>query len=158
MPIGDSLIYLQPVYLQSTSSSFPEFRRIVVASPRSVVWGRTLGEAVGLLVKADADSTAPAPEASPEPGASPAPSPGPGGGPTPTPGSTPDPGAPLPTDVGGLITYANRHFAAAQNALRAGDFARYGEEIDRVQSALTRLDELAPGLIPSPASSASPAP
>jgi len=32
VPVGDSLIYLQPVYLQSTSSKFPEFQRIVVAS------------------------------------------------------------------------------------------------------------------------------
>ena len=158
VPLGDSLIYLQPVYLQSTSSSFPEFRRIVVASPRSVVWGRTLGEAVGLLVKADADSTAPVPGASPGPGSSPEPSAGPGASPTPTPALTPDPGAPLPPDVAGLINYANEHFAAAQEALRAGDFARYGEEIARVQAALTRLDELAPGLIPSPGTSASPVP
>jgi len=160
VPLGDSLIYLQPVYLQSTSSSFPEFRRIVVASPRSVVWGRTLGEAVGLLVIADAASTAPTPTPSSGPGSSPTPTPssGPGSSPTPTPSSTPDAGAPLPSDVAGLITYANVHFAAAQDALRAGDFARYGEEIARVQAALTRLDELAPGLIPSPGTSASPSP
>ena len=43
VPVGDSLIYLQPVYLQSTSSAFPEFQRIVVASPTTVVWGRTAG-------------------------------------------------------------------------------------------------------------------
>ena len=40
VPVGDSLIYLQPVYLQSTSSAFPEFQRIVVASPTTIVWGR----------------------------------------------------------------------------------------------------------------------
>ena len=40
VPVGDSLIYLQPVYLQSTGSAFPEFQRIIVASPREVVWAR----------------------------------------------------------------------------------------------------------------------
>ena len=38
VPLDDTLIYLQPVYLQSTGSAFPEFTRIVVASPRQVVW------------------------------------------------------------------------------------------------------------------------
>ncbi len=52
VPVGDSLIYLQPVYLQSTSSAFPEFQRIVVASPSTVVWGRTLSEALTLLLTA----------------------------------------------------------------------------------------------------------
>jgi hypothetical protein len=43
-----------------------------------------------------------------------------------------------------LIDYANEHFELAQQALRDGDFARYGEEIALVEAALQRLDELAP--------------
>ena len=43
VPLDDTLIYLQPVYLQSTGSAFPEFKRIVVASPRQVVWADSLG-------------------------------------------------------------------------------------------------------------------
>jgi hypothetical protein len=58
-----------------------------------------------------------------------------------------------------LIDYANRHFELAQAALRDGDFARYGEEIARVEAALQRLNDLAPGLgLGSPVPSASPAP
>ena len=155
VPLGDSLIYLQPVYLQSTSSSFPEFRRIVVASTRNVVWGTTLGEAIGLLVAADARGTTPTPTPTP-----PTSTPEPGSSPGPT--ATSDPGAPPPADVAGLIAYANVHFAAAQDALRAGDFARYGDEIAHVKLALQRLDALTPGLVPSPGTSpgtsASPAP
>jgi uncharacterized membrane protein (UPF0182 family) len=135
VPIGDTLIYLQPVYLQSTSSSFPEFQRIVVASPTSVVWGRTLGEALNLLLEAGGG---PAPTPTPTPGGTP----GPGATPAPT------PGAGIPSDVSGLIAYANTHFEAAQTALRAGDFAAYGREIELVRQALARLDALAG---PSPA-------
>ncbi len=157
VPVGDSLLYLQPVYLQSTGSAFPEFRRIVVASPREVVWSESLGDALRKLLVAEAggDAEAPAP--------SPTPTPGPGGSPAPT--ATPAPGGPLPSDVAGLIEYANTHFDLAQEALRAGDFARYGAEMERVAAALRRLDELAPSLAgssappaASPAPSASPAP
>ena len=148
VPLGDSLIYLQPVYLQSTSSSFPEFRRIVVASPHSVVWAPTLGDAVGLLVAADARGGEPTPSGTPTP------TPEPGSSPTPAPSI--DPGAPLPSDLAGLIDYANVHFGLAQAALRDGDFARYGAEIALVDAALRRLDELAPGLVPSPGTSPAP--
>jgi uncharacterized membrane protein (UPF0182 family) len=144
VPITDSILYLQPVYLQSTGSAFPEFRRIVVASPREVVWGETLSSALGQLLEAEGG---PAPSPGPTPTPTPAPTPTPSTGPTPTPG--PDG---LPTDVAGLIAFANEHFELAQAALRDGDFARYGDEISLVQAALRRLDELAPGLsVPSPA-------
>jgi hypothetical protein len=152
VPLGQSLIYLQPVYLQSTAVSFPEFQRIVVASTRNVVWAPTLGGAIELLLRAEGNSSGPIPPPSPGPG----PSPSPGASPTPTPSSGPV--EPLPADVAGLIAYANLHFDQAQAALRAGDFARYGEEIARVQAALDRLDQLAPGLGLAPGASPSPAP
>ena len=148
LPLGDSLIYLQPVYLQSTGSAFPEFRRIVVASPRQVVWSETLGDALRLLLAAEG-------------GSAPSPSPSPGATPTPGPSSTPrpTPGVGLPTDVAGLVDYANTHFELAQAALRGGDFARYGTEIALVEAALQQLQILAPGLAsPVPGASASPAP
>ena len=151
VPVKDSLIYLQPVYLQSQQSAFPEFQRIIVASPREVVWGKTLAEALDLLLQAE-DSGGPVP--SEPPTATPTPTPAPGQ----TPGPTPS-GDTLPSDVPGLIDYAYRHFQLGQTALRDGDFARYGEEQAKVDAALQRLRELAPELsLGSPAPSASPAP
>jgi uncharacterized membrane protein (UPF0182 family) len=145
VPVGDSVIYLQPFYLQSTGTALPEFQRIVVASPREVVWARTLGEGLRLLLEAEAEGAG-AP--SPSPGASPTPEPSP----TATPRPTVGPGGPGPTppsgDVQALIDYANLHFELAQQALRDGDFATYAAEIELVGEALRQLDEL----------SASPAP
>jgi uncharacterized membrane protein (UPF0182 family) len=139
VPVGDSLLYLQPIYLQSTASSFPEFQRIIVASATEVVWAPTLGESLRLLLEAQGG---PSPTPTPSPGPTPTPSPGP----TPTAGPSPTPGpSGLPTDVNGLIDYANTHFELAQQALRDGDFARYGEEIALVEAALQRLDELTGG-------------
>ena len=41
--------------------------------------------------------------------------------------------------------YANEHFELAQQALRDGDFARYGDEMELVEQALRRLGELTGG-------------
>ncbi len=141
IPVGESLLYLQPVYLQSTSAAFPEFQKIVVASPTTIVWADTLGEALNeLLVKQDGGTP---PGSTPEPTATP--SPGATAGPTATPG----PVGPLPADVGALVDYANTHFELAQAALRAGDFATYGTEMDLVETALVRLGELTGTPVPS---------
>ena len=89
VPLDDSLIYLQPVYLQSTGSAFPEFKRIVVASPRQVVWADSLGDALRLLLAAEAGARrvrrrrADTERRRPDPGDA---------SPTPTPGGSPDAG------------------------------------------------------------------
>jgi uncharacterized membrane protein (UPF0182 family) len=151
VPVGESLLYLQPIYLQSTGSAFPEFRRIVVASPRQVVWGTNLAEALRLLLISEGQDGG-------EPSPGPSPTPGPGQSPGPTQSPPPDPADPLPDDVAGLIEYAFRHNQLAQEALRAGDFARYGVEQARVEAALARLNELAPGLLTPPPEAPTPAP
>jgi uncharacterized membrane protein (UPF0182 family) len=156
LPLDNALIYLQPVYLQSTGSAFPAFTRIVIASPRQVVWASTLSDALQQLLAAEAGNPQPPPNPSPGPGPSPGPSPGASAspGPGPTPGATPSAG--LPNDVAGLIAYANQHFELAQTALREGDFARYGAEIALVQAALQKLQQLEPGIaspLPVPAAS-----
>ena len=134
VPVGDSILYLQPVYLQSTASAFPEFQRIIVASASNVVWSPTLGESLRLLLAAQGG-----PGGGPGASAPPSPTPAPSAGPSPSPG-----GGGLPSDVPGLIDYANTHFEQAQAALRAGDFGRYGTEMALVQQALERLQQLVP--------------
>jgi uncharacterized membrane protein (UPF0182 family) len=155
LPVGDSLIYLQPVYLQSKSAKFPAFDRIVVASSSHVVWGSTLSEALSRFLAEEAAG----PGGGPTPSPSPTPSPGPGGSPAPSagPGGSPGPVATPPTgDVRALIDYANAHFEAAQAALRNGEFARYGTEIELVRQALERLQALTGASAPLPSASAAP--
>jgi uncharacterized membrane protein (UPF0182 family) len=138
VPVQDSIIYLEPIYLQSTGSAIPEFTKIVVASPTKVVWGDTLEEALTLLL---AGGPAPSPTPSPSPGTSP------------PPGATPTPGpnvTPQPADVQALVQYANAHFELAQAALRQGDFATYGTEMAEVEKTLAQLEILVGGS-PSPA-------
>ncbi|MEA2629926.1 MAG: uncharacterized protein QOE66_145, partial [Chloroflexota bacterium] len=144
IPLQDSIIYLQPIYLQSTNSKFPQLEKVVLASSTVVVWGDTLQQSINLLLAGGfggSPGTSPGPTPTPVPGASP----------TPIPSATPVPG--LPSDVTGLVAYANTHFELAQAALRAGDFATYGREIGLVQQALRNLELLTGG---SPAPSAAP--
>jgi uncharacterized membrane protein (UPF0182 family) len=149
IPVQDSIIYLEPIYLQSTgsSNSIPEFTKIVVASPTTVAWGNSLSEALTALLAGGtgADKTN-----------GPTPTPGP----NPSPGATPGPqpsGGPLPADVAALVEYANQHYDAAQAALRAGDFATYGTEIAKVEQALRQLSVKTGTPAPS-AAPATPAP
>ncbi len=144
VPVQNSIIYLEPIYLQSTGSAIPEFTKVVLASPTKVVWADSLKEALTALLAGTGGTT---PEPSPSPGGSP--------GPTATPRPTSGPG--LPADVTGLVQYANDHYEAAQRALRDGDFATYGVEIQKVQDALRQLSILtatpAPSIAPVPSPS-----
>jgi uncharacterized membrane protein (UPF0182 family) len=133
VPVGGSFVYLSPIYLQSTSSAFPQFTKIVVATPSKVVWADTLDEALRRAVGEGPDIVIPNP--TPGPGRTPAP--------VATPGPVRTPGADgLPTDVNGLIRYANVHFEQAQQAMGRGDFEEYGREMALVQQALDRLAQL----------------
>lgn len=144
VPVGDALIYLQPVYLQSTAAAFPEFRKIVVASPTTVAWGDSLREALTALLGAQGGA---GPGQTPTPG--PTATPGPDATPTPRPTLPPD--GDLPTDVEGLISYAIEHYDLAQAALRSGDLGTYQVELEKVGRALQRLDEIAaPGASQQP--------
>jgi hypothetical protein len=161
VPVGESMVYLEPIYLQSTASAFPQFTKIVVATSTTVEWADTLREALEKVVASE-------PVPSPSPGR-PSPSPAPGATPTPRPTASPG-GSPVPGDVAGLVAYANLHFELAQAALRQGDFATYGDEMELVEAALAELSRLtgaspAPTVVPAtpfpaptPAPSASPVP
>jgi len=133
VPVADSLIYLQPVYLQATSAKFPAFQKIIVASPTKVVWGDTLRQALNSLLAAQGGGPGPSPSPTPTPG--PSATPGPPG--SPGPGPTPPAG-----DVAALVEYANHHFELAQAALRNEDLATYGAELELVKQALAQLQVL----------------
>ena len=125
VPVGGSFVYLQPIYLQSTSSAFPQFTKIVVATPSKVVWANTLADALQKAVGPGGAASTPGPTATPGPDASPS-------------------LEGVPSDINGLIAYANVHFDLAQQAMGSGDYVTYGEEMALVQLALDQLARLVP--------------
>ncbi|MGH2542929.1 MAG: hypothetical protein ACRDIB_09035, partial [Ardenticatenaceae bacterium] len=54
----------------------------------------------------------------------------------------PPPPVSVDATVEELVISANRHFAAAEEAQRAGDWATYGRELEALQRDLQRMLEL----------------
>jgi uncharacterized membrane protein (UPF0182 family) len=112
IPIEESLIYVQPIYLRAEGGTIPELKRVVVAHENRVAMGETLEEGLNLLFGSGAPSR-PAITAS-EAGSAPA------------------------ADVG-LLSQAQQHYDRAIAAQRAGDWSAYGREIDQLGSVLKQL-------------------
>ncbi|MDQ3555660.1 MAG: UPF0182 family protein, partial [Gemmatimonadota bacterium] len=66
IPLDESLIYVQPIYLRAQGGRIPELKRVVAAYQNQVVWGETLEEALQQLFVSGA-AAAPALEAGVEP-------------------------------------------------------------------------------------------
>jgi hypothetical protein len=62
--------------------------------------------------------------------------------PGPTDQAVPQAAPQLSADIAAIVASANDHFTRAQDALRTGDWARYGEEQRALEADLRRLGEL----------------
>ena len=50
IPIGESLLYAEPIYLQAASLAFPELKRVILATNDDVVMEETLDDAVRAIL------------------------------------------------------------------------------------------------------------
>ncbi|MEM4547071.1 MAG: UPF0182 family protein, partial [Nitrososphaerota archaeon] len=50
LPIGSSLVYVEPVYLQAEQTPLPEIKRVIVSAGKRVVMGENLWEALSELL------------------------------------------------------------------------------------------------------------
>jgi uncharacterized membrane protein (UPF0182 family) len=120
IPIEESLLYVQPLYLQAEGGRIPELKRVVVAYQNRVVMQETLEAALADLFGGAPGRRAPAPSIAAGPS---------------------NAGAPAAVDPR-LITSieeARRRYEAALQAQRELDWARYGEEMRRLGEVLERL-------------------
>jgi uncharacterized membrane protein (UPF0182 family) len=136
VPIGNSFLYFEPIYLRATSGSgLPELKKVILADQTNVVYTDTLQEAIDQLV---GTSTAPPPTNNPPPVI--------------TPG--------VVAQIADLVTQANLHYAAAYAALKSGDLTTYASEMVKVGDILKQLQTLTASAkaTPSPTPRASPSP
>jgi uncharacterized membrane protein (UPF0182 family) len=68
IPMGDAILYAEPVFLKPETLDFPELRRIILADAGQVVMHRTLDESVDALIGALPAVAPVADESVPEPG------------------------------------------------------------------------------------------
>ncbi len=131
IPIENSFLYVQPVYVKANqSASVPELKRVVVVNGDAVAVGGTLEDALAGAVEGQTEPD------------------GGGGGPD---------GGGVDRTVAELLAEAADHFEAADAALRAGDLATYELEVEAAQDLVAQALELS-GATPPVESSTSPSP
>jgi len=146
IPIGEGNMFVEPIYLQASGpNSIPELKRVIVANGANIAMEPTLAQSLD-VVFGRRDPSLPTADDVPTPPSTDEPTPVDGATPVPTstpePTSTPGPATELPDDVDALIAEANESFERAQQLLQAGDFAGYGEEVERLEAILQQLEEL----------------
>jgi uncharacterized membrane protein (UPF0182 family) len=144
VPVADSVMYFEPLYLQASQNSIPELTRVIVAYADRVVMEPTLSDALVKIFGSGAaigstttvsggttttggttSTTAPASSTT-----------------TTVPSSTTTTlgtGVPLPSDPAALIALANQLYSQALAAQQAGDWARYGQLIGELGKVLEAL-------------------
>ena len=140
IPIGGSLLYVEPLYLQAATGKIPELKRVILATPDRVVMAENLGLALAQLFGRDVLEDARLAElALVEGGTLPAALPA-------APADAPvaaQPAADLAQrSLEELIVEANTLYNLAQAALREGDWAGYGAQMTALQTVLERLAEV----------------
>ncbi|MGE4054703.1 MAG: UPF0182 family protein [Vicinamibacterales bacterium] len=123
IPVEESLIYVRPLYLRAAGGRIPELRRVVVAYGNQIVMEPTLDAAMARLF-----AGAPATPLEPVPESEGADMPD---APPPAPGEA-APGA-------SLAVQAQATYERALAAQRAGDWATYGAEIQRLGAILAQM-------------------
>ena len=126
IPIEQSLLYIQPLYLRAESGKIPELRRVIVATDKAIAMEPTLEQSINRLFGEGSmsrdQSTSPTTSdtlASAQKGVSQV-------------TSVPDRQA--------LIDQALQSYKRAEQAQRNGDWAKYGEEIKKLGQLLEQLN------------------
>ncbi len=120
IPIETSLVYVEPLYLQASNRPIPQIKRVIVSDGNRVVMKETLDEALKGLFGGGEAQPQPQPQPQPEPGPEPQPE-------------------PQPASQAELIRLADQVFQEAMAAQRAGDWATYGQKINRLGELLEQL-------------------
>jgi uncharacterized membrane protein (UPF0182 family) len=126
IPIEESLIYVRPLYLRAQGGRIPELNRVVVAYEDRIVMEETLDASLARLFGTAAEPPPQAPE----------------GEGLRADGSAPPPSAeeaPPDASTAALAAQARAHYDRAIAAQRAGDWAKYGEEVRQLGEVLNRM-------------------
>ena len=124
IPIEESLIYVRPLYLRGAGGRIPELTRVIVVYQDQIAMEQTFEAALARVFGGAAPPRA-APVQTTSATASAAP-------------AAPAPAAASP-QLATLADQAQAHYQRAVDAQRAGDWAKYGEEIKALGQTLERM-------------------
>ncbi len=120
IPVGDSIVYVQPIFVQQSSQQgYPQFRFVVVFTQnKNPVGDVTVNAALNDLFNGAAPITTP---------------------------TTPTTPTPSNSTVQSLLNQAAQQFSAAQTALRNGDLATYQADIQAAQNDVQQAQQALAG-------------
>ena len=127
IPMGRSLLYVEPIYLRSESSPMPELRIVVLATQDKLAYGKTFEEAVNDMF-GEAGKATPEQkptETLPKPGA--------------TPQASPSPVSKETPNVQQLIIRALQEFDEYQRLTAQGKLAEAGKKLEEHKRTLEEL-------------------
>ncbi|HWC38230.1 MAG TPA: UPF0182 family protein [Acidimicrobiales bacterium] len=130
IPIDQSLLYIRPLYVQSSRNPLPEFKKIIVVYGNQAAMEDSLSQALADLFGAPVPGL-PATSAS-----------GAAVGPT-TPITPSSPGGGVSATVSQLLAQAQAAYAQAQNDLKAGDLGKYQTDINQAGDLLNQASQAA---------------
>jgi len=135
IPIGRSLLYVEPVYLQAQRSPMPELRLVVLAIQERLGYGQSFDEAMSNLFGEAGKTTAQTPPSQPSVPGQPADKPA-DGQPTPT-------ASPVAVEtVQRLIIKAVQEFDDYQRLTSQGKHAEAGQRLEQHKRTLDELKRL----------------
>ena len=124
LPIKDSILYIQPLFVTAEDLGIPELKRVVVVYGEDVAMEETFPEALDSVFGLQPPPEEPTP---PDEGQN---------------NGKPPPKGQNAQQLQELVDLAGRLYEKAQQALSNGDFETYGKLIDRLGRVLTQAQEL----------------
>jgi uncharacterized membrane protein (UPF0182 family) len=117
IPVKDSLVYVEPIYLQAEQSELPELKRVIVGYMDRIEMGLDLEDALSQVFGVASGKPAERVET-----------------------VVTDKGVES-VSINELIRKAGTYYKDAQQKLRGGDFAGYGESVKKLGEVLEQLKQ-----------------
>jgi len=134
LPIEESMLYIQSLYLKAAQGQIPELKRVIVSYEDQIAMEPTFEEALDRIFKGSPPGrtvgrSAPVDSSKNPPSINPS-----GVG-------SEDKGTTATAQITGYAAEAKKHYEAATQAAREGNWARYGEEIRSLGEVIDRMNQ-----------------
>ncbi|MBA7688466.1 hypothetical protein ES703_96948 [subsurface metagenome] len=123
IPLGKSVLYVEPVFLEAETGGLPQLKRVIVAAGEQIAMEPTLGESIAAIFLPEFISGDEAP-------------------PTEVVVIPPEPEEPVAAEIADLIGEAQLHYNQAQQYFKAGDWAGWGREMSAFGIVWEQIVEL----------------
>ncbi len=117
IPISNTFLYVEPIYLQATQSKFPELKRVIVAYKNSLAMESTFEEALAKVLQLEIPTSKVADK------------------------DTPLGEKPQKSSVKELISKAKGFYKSAEQSLKQGNWSAYGDNIKKLGSTIEELEK-----------------